>query len=56
MKIKRRKDIPQPPTEKEKQYIKDIENKCLDCGKSLYCFNQCDDCYANMIAVAKAQY
>ena len=52
-----RKDIKQPPNKKEKdaikQYGQDLTNKCLDCGKPLYYFNQCDDCYAKMIAIAK---
>lgn len=55
-----RKDIPQEPTEKEiaciLQYGQDINNKCLDCGKPLYYFNQCNNCYDKMIGQAKAMY
>jgi hypothetical protein len=52
-----RKDIVQFPTEQEKRLIKqygqDLNNKCLDCGRPLYYFNQCDNCYNKMIAQAK---
>ena len=52
-----RKDIRELPTQKEKdcikQYGQKIDNKCLDCGKPLYYFNQCDDCYSKMITQAK---
>jgi len=55
--MKIRKDIKNKPTEKEiklmKQYGQDINNKCLDCNKPLYYFNQCDDCYKKMIDKAK---
>lgn len=62
MKIKRdkiiiRKEIREEPTKKEidamKQYGQNIENKCVDCGKPLYYFNQCDNCYQKMIDIAK---
>ena len=53
-----RKEIKEKPTEQEKklmkQYGQDINNKCLDCGKPLYYFNQCNDCYNKMIAQSKA--
>lgn len=59
-KIVIRKDIKLPPTESEiqamKQWGQDIEQKCLDCGKPTYYFNQCDDCNQNMIAQAKVMY
>lgn len=59
MKLKIRKDIREKPTEKEtqaiKQYGQKMDNKCLDCGKPLYYFNQCDNCYDKMIAQAKIQ-
>lgn len=52
-----RKDIKEPPTAKEieciKSYGQNINNKCLDCGKPLYYFNQCDNCYSKMIDIAK---
>jgi hypothetical protein len=55
--MKIRKEISNKPTEQEtkliKQYGQDINNKCLDCGKPLYYFNQCDDCYQKMINRAK---
>ena len=58
MKYQIRKEIEQLPTKKEidcmKQYGQKLDNKCLDCGKPLYYFNQCDNCYAKMIAGAKA--
>ena len=58
--MKIRKDIEYEPTEQEKQLMKqygqDINNKCLECGKPLYYFNQCDDCYSKMIACAKSMY
>ena len=57
-KIILREEITTNPTKKEielmEQYGQDINNKCLDCGKPLYYFNQCDDCYSKMIAEAKA--
>lgn len=65
MKIKRdtwklRKDIAYLPTDLEIEcmlnYGQDIDNKCVDCGKPLYYFNQCDDCYKIMIGQAKAQF
>lgn len=55
--MKIRKEIKEPPTEQEKklmqQYGQDVNNKCVDCGKPLYYFNQCNDCYDKMIAQAK---
>ena len=57
MKITIRKDIKEKPTQKEidciKQYGQNINNKCLECNKPLYYFNQCDNCYSKMIAGAK---
>jgi hypothetical protein len=58
--MKIRKEIKEPPTPREialiNQYGQKIDNKCLDCGKPLYYFNQCDDCYDKMIAEAKAMF
>ena len=55
--MKIRKDIPNKPTQQEieliKKYGQNIDNKCLGCGKPLYYFNQCDECYKKMIANAK---
>jgi len=52
-----RKDIKEKPTKKEidciKKWGQDLDNKCLDCGKPLYYFNQCDNCYKKMIDIAK---
>ena len=31
-------------------------NICLECGKPLYYFNQCDDCNRKMINCAKLMY
>lgn len=65
MKIKKntwklRKDIAHLPTDLEIEcmltYGQDINNKCLDCGKPLYYFNQCDNCNLKMIGQAKAMY
>ena len=56
--MKIRKEIKQPPTEQEKQLIKQygqkLDNKCLDCGEPLYYFNQCNNCYDKMIGQARA--
>lgn len=55
--MKIRKEIPNKPTPQEvklmEKYGQDINNKCLDCGKPLYYFNQCNECYKKMIAYAK---
>lgn len=52
-----REDIKEAPTKQEKelilQYGQKLDNKCLDCSKPLYYFNQCDSCYSKMIACAK---
>lgn len=57
-KVIKREDIKREPTKDEvnaiKQFGQDINNKCLDCGKPLYYFNQCDDCRDDMISGAKA--
>lgn len=55
-----RNDIKEPPTELEKkcilQYGQDVNNKCLDCKKPVYYFNQCDKCNHSMITSAKIMY
>ena len=60
MKILFRKEIKDKPTSQEKElmekYGQDINNKCLECGKPLYYFNQCDDCNRKMINCAKLMY
>ena len=60
MKIIIRKEIKEKPTEKEiycmKKWGQKIENKCLDCGKSIYYFNQCEKCNEKMITTAKLYY
>ena len=58
--MKIRKEIKDKPTSQEKElmekYGQDINNKCLECGKPLYYFNQCDDCNRKMINCAKLMY
>ncbi len=58
--FQKRNDIEREATEQEKKCIKDygqdMQQKCLDCGKPTYYFNQCEKCNEDMITRAKIMY
>lgn len=58
--VKIRKDINIPPSKEDidaiNQYGQNMDSKCLDCNKPTYYFNQCDNCYSNIITSSKIQY